>query len=102
MRSHEVFVFAANAAAGTYAQPTGAGAPGYIVGGRYIVLLKCTGTPSLQVQALDGSGNAINVGAAFVTTGGGSFEVALPPGQVQITVSTSTANYVTLARIPND
>lgn len=102
MRAHEVIVFAINAAAGTYGMPQGAGAPGYIEGGRYLVLFACTGTPSLQVNAIDGSGNVIKVGAAFVTVSGGSFEIALPPGQVQIVVATSTANYVTLARIPND
>lgn len=98
--TQEVVQFANNAAAGTYNMPTGAGLPQGISGGLYIVLFACTGTPSLQVQQLDPFGNWINVGAAFVTASGGSFTINLGPGQVRITVSTSTANYVTLSRCP--
>lgn len=96
----ETFIFAANAAAGTYNMPAGAGLPQGVSGGLYVVMLSCTGTPSLQVQALDPSGNWVNVGAAFVTASGGSFTVQLPPGVIRITVATSTANYVTVSRCP--
>ena len=99
MRAQEGIVFANNAAAGTYSLP--AGVEG-VLGGRYLVLFDCTGTPALQAYALTVSGNWVKVGSSFTTAGGGSFEIALPPGQVQFIVSTSTANSLTLSRIPND
>jgi hypothetical protein len=102
MRGQETIIFANNAAAGTYNMPTGAGNQPFIRGGRYLLLFACTGTPSLQFYMVDASGNAVKVGAAITTAGGASVELALPPGIPQIIVSTSTANYITLSRIPND
>ena len=95
MRASETIILATNAAPGTYG-------PFVVIGGRYLAALACTGTPALQVYALDGAGNAIAVGATFVTPSGGSFEIALPPGQVEAIVGTSTVNTLTLSRIPGD
>jgi len=95
MRAPEAIILFTNAAAGT------AAAVG-VNGGRYLFLLACTGTPSCQIQVQDPSANWVKVGAAFVTASGGSFELALPPGQVRAIITTSTANYLSAGRIPND
>ena len=95
MRAPESYTLLSNQAAVTSAAIT-------VYGGRYLVLFDCIGTPSLQLEMLNISTVWDNVGAAFVTDGGGSFEIGLPPGQVRVVVSTSTANTVTLSRIPND
>jgi hypothetical protein len=104
MRGQEGVVFCANAAAGTYGL-TAQAAPPYasgMQGGSYLLLVSCTGTPSAQLQTQDPSGNWINVGTAITTSGGGSEVVQLPPGTVRVVISTSTANYASMARIPTD
>lgn len=94
MRAPESITLGSNVAAGTYT--------GTVLGGRYLVLLDCTGTPALQMYAQNVSGTYVKVGSALTTATGGSFEIALPPGQVQAIIGTSTANTLVLARIPSD
>jgi len=95
MRAPEGITLAKNVAAGTYG-------PFTVLGGRYVFLFDCTGTPALQFYAMNISGTFVKVGASFVTASGGSGEIALPPGQIQAIVTTSTANSLSLGRIPND
>lgn len=95
MRAPESHVLFLNAAAGTVSGVC-------LYGGTYVVLLDCTGTPALQLYAMNASGNYVAVGSAFVTAGGGSFEVDLPPGLIRAIIATSTANTLTLARVPEE
>ncbi len=100
MRGTEAIVFATNAAAGTYGMPTGAGNSQGLQGGLYVPTIACTGAPSCQLQIQDQSGNWIDVGAPITSAGGGSLDLYCPPGQAQVVVSGSSANTVTLARVP--
>lgn len=74
-----------------------------VYGGTYLVLLDCTSTHLMQLYLLDSESTMYApVGPTFVTAGGGSYEVDLPPGVVAAIINTSTANTLTLARIPEE
>jgi hypothetical protein len=71
-----------------------------LLGGEYGIAVSATfggGNVVLQMLSLDGS-TLITVLPSFTTSGYGS--VDLPPGQYQITVTTATAVYAALSRIP--
>lgn len=111
MRGSEAFKLV-NVAPGTYpVQPDGAGAP-YLFGGTYKLDLICTGTPALALKMLGPDGvtyteifpTANNVGFAgtpATITAAGTYTYAyLPPGIYEIVIGTSTANYISLTRVP--
>lgn len=111
MRGSESFKLS-NVAAGTYpVQPDGAGAP-YLMGGVYFLDFLCTGSPTLALKILGPDGStytevfptANNVGfagtPATITAAGTYKYVFLPPGVYEIVIGTSTANYVSLTRVP--
>lgn len=94
MRAGEAFQLASNAAAGTYG-------PVYLLGGKYQLSLACTGTPSAQLNQMGADGVTYEpVGSAVVLAGVTIYD--LPPGQYQLVVSTSTANYARITRIPEE
>ena len=71
-----------------------------LLGGTYGIMVSATfggGSVTLQGLSLDGS-TLVTVLPAFTTSGYGSLE--LPPGQYQITVTTATAVYTAVSRIP--
>ncbi len=100
-----------NVAAGTYqVQPDGCGPN--LSGGFYFLALQCTGSPTLALQVLGPDGvnyievfpTANNVGfagtPATITAAGTYKYTYLPPGIYRIVIGTSTANYVSLTRVP--
>ena len=83
-------------------QPAGTYGPYFIQGGKYQLAITVTGTPSINLQQLGPDGATwLNVNAsALVANGVTNYD--LPPGQYQIVIGTSTANYVTLTRVPEE
>jgi hypothetical protein len=71
-----------------------------LLGGEYSISVTATfggGSVTLQMLSLDGS-SLITVLPAITISGFGSID--LPPGQYQLTVTTATAVYAALSRIP--
>jgi hypothetical protein len=69
-------------------------------GGKYAIAASATfggGNLQLQTLALDGT-TWINVGSAISAAGLTTFD--LPPGQFRIAVTTATAVYAAITRIP--
>jgi len=110
MRATESFKLS-NVAAGTYAvQPDGCGP--YLMGGVYFLDLVCTGSPTLQLQILGPdnatwtevfpTANAVGfAGTPATVAAAGTYKYTfLPPGQYRLIIGTSTANYVSLTRVP--
>ena len=95
-----------NVAAGTYG-------PFTLDGGSYQLALECTGTPAIALQqcmpngstfvALFGRPNTATP-TTWIASGIASGVIitfdALPPGTYQVVISTSTANFFALTRIP--
>jgi len=91
---------AASGADGIYITNGSASVAGALLGGTYGVSVSATfsgGNVVLQMLSLDGS-TLITVLPSFTTSGYGSLD--LPPGQYQLTVTTATAVYAALSRIP--
>ena len=98
---------AANAAAGTFG-------PYALEGGTYELALSCTGTPACALQKLmpDGVTYVDQYGRPNTATPGTYIKSLvtadkivfpdLAPGTYQIVISTSTANYFNLTRVPLD
>lgn len=120
MRAGESFKWL-NLAAGTYdlsnvsntQNKAGVAGKGFVLqGGDYFLDLLCTGSPTLALNILGPDGatwtlvlpTAANVGTAgtpaAVAAAGVYRYFSLPPGVYEIVVATSTANYVSLTRIP--
>lgn len=119
MRAGEAYKWL-NLAPGTYtaANQSSAGGVGQTLstgfvlqGGSYELSLNCTGTPSMAFQQLGPNGTTFT--SLFLTPDiapttpltpavlAGIYRVLnIPPGIYKITVGTSTANYVSLTRIP--
>jgi hypothetical protein len=90
-----------NVAAGTY--PAGAASnPGFLQGGYYQTAAIATwSTGNLQLQQLAADGSTwINVGAP-ITANGVQYNY-LPPGRYQVVITTATASYGSLTRVPLD
>lgn len=71
-----------------------------IFGGKYGLTVSATfggGNVQLQALALDGS-TFVNVGTAVTAAGQSTLD--LPPGQYRIAVTTATAVFAALTRIP--
>ncbi|MGH7175272.1 MAG: hypothetical protein ACREGR_02865, partial [Minisyncoccia bacterium] len=101
----EAAILAYNAAAGTYTLPGSAGSPQGLHGGRYLFLISCTGTPTMVIKVAEqGSGTYVSVTkiAGTLASGGGDGLYDLPPGPVSVVVGTSTANYVSVVRVPRE
>ena len=114
MRAGDAFHWT-NVAAGTLQYPddnhpqlTG---PLVLQGGIYEVEIDCTGTPALTVAKLGPDGvtwtnryitpdAAQGTPAASLVASGASGKLVLPPGNYRVAVATSTANYVSLTRVP--
>lgn len=93
MRAGESFK-ASNVVAGTYG-------PYFLNGGKYQFTLNCTGTPSAVVNKLGPDGATyLPVAAALVLPGIATYD--LPPGTYQVVITTSTANYFDLTRVPEE
>jgi hypothetical protein len=99
MRAQETVTFLSNAAAGTSSTFE-------LHGGRYV--LECAATGSGGTLALQGKGPD---GATFVTippsigtalTASGAVVYDLPPGQYQVVVTTLSAIYVNVSRVPEE
>lgn len=113
MRAGESFVLR-NVAAGTYKISPQGKQPGVLQGGWYELAWICTiGGGNLAVKSLGPDSSTeivvpmtLNTNAqtaAPVTSLTASSSVArfwAPPGQYEIVITTSTANYVSVARIP--
>lgn len=80
-------------------------------GGTYQIAIICTGTPSLTFQQLGPDGvtwenmfmapdSAPGTPISALITSGIFAKVTVPPGLYRIAVATSTANYVSLTRVP--
>jgi len=94
MRGTEAFN-KSNVAAGTYS-------PFVVSGGYYQFFAKATwGGGNMQLNQLAPDGVTWVANGAAITADGFQY-VYLPPGQVQVVVTTSTANYFSLCRIPTD
>lgn len=94
MRAGEAFQLANNAAAGTFG-------PVYLLGGKYQLSLACTGTPSAQLNTIGADGMTYEpVGSAVVLAGVANYD--LPAGQYNLVITTSTANYARISRIPEE
>lgn len=75
--------------------------PIFLTGGKYQFTLNCTGTPSAVLNKLGPDGvTYLPVGAALVLAGIATYD--LPPGQYQVVISTSTANYFEVTRVPEE
>lgn len=85
--------------------------PLVLQGGTYEVEIDCTGTPALAVQKLGPDGAtftarfitpdaAQGTPAASLIASGASGKLVVPPGLYRVVVATSTANFVSLTRIP--
>lgn len=96
---------AADAAAGTFG-------PWSLLGGSYELALSCTGTPACALEKLmpDGATWTAQFGrpntatpntyiASLVTEDKLTFD-NLAPGKYRVVISTSTANFFTLTRVP--
>lgn len=111
MRAGESFKLS-NVAAGTYPVKPNSGNVQALQGGHYFLDLICTGTPSLKLEVLGPDGTTytevlpIKSGVGFAGTpativaAGLYWYFYLPPGNYQIVIATSTANYVSLTRVP--
>lgn len=104
MRAQESFQ-AANAAAGTFG-------PYALTGGTYELALDCTGTPACALQKKMPNGTFVDQYGRPNTATPGTYikslvtvdKIVFPdlaPGTYQVVISTSTANYFTLTRVPN-
>lgn len=83
-----------NQGAGSY--PLGA-----LGGGKYALVVSATfggGNVQLQVLANDGS-TWVNVGSNVTAAGLSNYD--LPPGQYQFVVTTATAVYASITRVPS-
>jgi hypothetical protein len=90
------------------------GTSGFLLqGGSYMVELLCTGTPAMTLKKLGPDGSTFEAvaliadTAAFTTApttpvaAAGIYRALnVPPGLYEIVITTSTANYVQLTRIP--
>ena len=71
-----------------------------LLGGKYGIMVSATfsgGNVALQGLALDGA-TWVTVLPAFTTNGYGYLE--LPPGEYRVQITTATAVYVSVSRIP--
>jgi hypothetical protein len=105
MRATESFQ-AQNVAAGTFG-------PWFLEGGTYELALSCTGTPACALSKLmpDGTTYVDQYGRPNTATPGTYIKSLitadklvfpdLAPGQYKVVISTSTANYLSLTRVPN-
>lgn len=74
----------------------------YLNGGRYGIVYTATwGGGSVTLQALSADGSNW-VDAATAWTANGYSPVDLPPGQYRLAVSTATAVYVSVLRVPGE
>lgn len=81
-----------NVAAGTYG-------PFTLMGGKYQIAVVATGTISVKLNILGPDGLTYLLAITEITANGFA-NYDLPPGTYQIVIATSTANYVTVTRIP--
>ncbi len=75
-----------------------------LYGGKYAMTVHATwggGNVHLQILLPDGS-TYLDVGSSTNFTADGFAVVDLPPGSYKFTVTTATAVYVSVTRIPND
>ena len=76
--------------------------PFVLEGGRYQVVVTATwsaGSVTFEQLGPDGS-TYLNVDASYAANGGGTYD--LPPGQFRFAVTTATAVYAFVTRIPGD
>ena len=112
MRAGEAFLLK-NAAAGTYAVSPQANQPNVLQGGWYeLEWLATVGGGNLALQKLGPDGttwevwpmtldtNALTTAPVTSLTAAGGAKFWAPPGQYRIVITTSTANYVSVCRIP--
>lgn len=113
MRAGESYLLS-NAAAGTYSISPNANQAGVLQGGLYEINWVCTiGGGNLAVQKLGPDGStwivvplALDTNAATVapvvslTASASTAKFWAEPGQYRIVITTSTANYVSVTRIP--
>ena len=71
-----------------------------LLGGKYAVTWQATlGGGNLQLQALSADGSTfVAVGSAIAALGLTVFD--LPPGQYRFVITTATANFISVCRIP--
>lgn len=94
MRSQESFLPFNNAAPGT-------SAAFYLEGGLYQIDIVCTGTPSATLNRVGPDGSTLIPTSAAITASGGVIAPQyLPPGIYKAVIATSTANYLSVTRIP--
>lgn len=84
--------FLNNVAAGTY--------PFELDGGIYAWATTSTGSGSIDLKLLDPAGTAHAVATQITATAGYQTSMYLPPGQYEIVISSFSANYVMLSRVP--
>lgn len=78
---------------------TGATSTFSALGGEYMLTSVGTGFGSQQLQTLGFDASTwLNVGAAV--TGNGTTTMDLAPGQYRFNITTATANYLALTRVP--
>lgn len=95
MRANESVVPFSNAAAATVTFE--------LIGGRYAITYKGTGTGTVDVAILGPDGTTyIACGVTQITATTGYQIIELPPGQYRAVIATFTANYLTLTRIPGE
>jgi hypothetical protein len=96
MRGYEAVRPFVNAAAGTSATFE-------LRGGNYVIDFVGTGTGTVVLNRLNADGvtfSPVTLTPAITVTAVDSTPVQLPPGQYQVVITTTTANFVTITRVP--